>query len=122
METRQLPSKKWVKVTKTLVTTESYTVTELLENNEYEFRVIAVNKVGPGAPSVGTSPIKIKPQYEKPSPPTEVTAEVTSATSVTVTWKAPTNDGGTPVIHYVVEYKAVDDRTWRATPEIPSMI
>ena len=38
----------------------TYTVTELIEDNEYEFRVIALNKVGEGPPGPKSAPVKAK--------------------------------------------------------------
>ena len=40
-----------------------------------------------------------------PSPPTNLVAMVTSSTSITVQWAASTDDGGSPLINYVVEYR-----------------
>ncbi len=56
VERRQTDSSRWVKATKSLVTDLTFKVTDLIEGMEYEFRVFAENKVGPGPPSVPTSP------------------------------------------------------------------
>ena len=42
-----------------VVTNNTYTVTGLREDTEYEFRVIAENKTGRGNPSVASFPVKI---------------------------------------------------------------
>jgi alpha-tubulin suppressor-like RCC1 family protein len=46
-----------------------------------------------------------------PGPPTSVQLVSKTATSLTVSWVAPANDGGTPVSDYAVEYSA-DGSTW----------
>ena len=40
-----------------------------------------------------------------PSPPTITSAMATSSTSITVQWTASTDDGGSPLISYVVQYR-----------------
>ena len=44
-------SRSWIRVNRTLVNETTMTVSDLVEKNDYEFRVIAENKVGPGEPS-----------------------------------------------------------------------
>lgn len=41
------------------------TVPNLTEGEEYEFRVIAVNKGGPGEPSEASKPVIAKPRFCK---------------------------------------------------------
>lgn len=41
------------------------TVPNLTEGEEYEFRVIAVNKGGPGEPSDASRPVIAKPRFRK---------------------------------------------------------
>ncbi len=65
VERKTKDSTRWVKCTKELVTELTYKVTDLLEGNEYEFRVFAENKVGPGEPSSPTPPIVAKNPYGK---------------------------------------------------------
>jgi hypothetical protein len=43
--------KQWQKVSEIAGSATEATVTNLSEGKQYEFRVIAVNKAGPGAPS-----------------------------------------------------------------------
>lgn len=40
-------------------------VPDLKEGEEYEFRVIAVNKGGPGEPSKASAPVTCKPRFGK---------------------------------------------------------
>ena len=50
----------WTKATDYPVIDNNYTVANLLELSEYEFRVIAVNAAGKSEPSLESAPIKIK--------------------------------------------------------------
>ncbi len=60
IERRLTSSSRWVKITKELVTELTLKVGDLIEDNEYEFRVVAENKVGAGPPSSATNPVKAK--------------------------------------------------------------
>lgn len=51
---------RWIRITKDLVTAETYTDKEVVEDNAYQYRVTAVNKIGAGPPSQPTAPVTIK--------------------------------------------------------------
>ncbi len=56
---------------------------------------------------------------EKPDPPLQVEARDPTSKSITVTWKAPDNDGGCPIQGYIVEKIEKDgDRYERVTPSL----
>lgn len=56
---------------------------------------------------------------EKPDPPIQVEAHDPTSKSITVTWKAPDNDGGCPIQGYIVEKMEKDgDRYERVTPSL----
>ena len=46
-----------------------------------------------------------------PSVPTILAVEATSSTSISVKWAACTNDGGSPITGYLVQYRPVLDPT-----------
>ena len=74
------------------------TVTELTNGDTYTFSVTATNVAGtslPSSPSAEVTPSSV------PGPPTGVTA-VAGDTTATVTWTAPTSDGGSPITSYKV--------------------
>ena len=49
---------------------------------------------------------------DKPSPPQDVTVTEVTSCSATVTWKAPEDDGGSPVSTYVIERQDTKRGTW----------
>jgi titin len=53
-------SSRWIRLTKDPVPERSYNVQELIEDNVYEFRISAVNKVGEGPAGPKSEPIKAK--------------------------------------------------------------
>lgn len=59
---KRKPNGTWEKVNDVPVSDNSFTVPNLVENDEYEFRVAAVNDAGPGDPSLNTAPVKV---YDK---------------------------------------------------------
>lgn len=66
IEVKDKFSKEWVKTKKVPADTTSTTVDGLKEGQQYEFRVRAVNKAGPGEPSDVTKPIIAKSRFVKP--------------------------------------------------------
>lgn len=56
---------------------------------------------------------------EKPDPPLQVETRDPTSKSITITWKAPDNDGGCPIQGYIVEMIEKDgDRYERVTPSL----
>jgi hypothetical protein len=53
-------SSRWIRITKDLIQDRSFAVQELIEDNMYEFRVYAVNKVGDGPAGPKSDPIKAR--------------------------------------------------------------
>lgn len=79
-------------------TTNPYNVTSLTNGMLYYFRISAINALGTGtaSASVSTTPRTI------PGQPTGVSASVTSATSVNVSFTAPASNGGNAITNYIV--------------------
>jgi len=64
-------SARWLRVNKQLVAGAELQlkVEELVEDNEYIFRVVAENKVGPGDPSEPTKPVMARDPWRKYTTP-----------------------------------------------------
>lgn len=60
LEARMIGKDKFTRLTKEPLLERKYTHDGLREGESYEFRVIAVNEVGPGKPSFCTKPITCK--------------------------------------------------------------
>ena len=87
-------------------------VTGLVADTSYRFHVSALNDVGQGIwsdPTTATSPL---------GAPGQVTSLVVAGGngSASLAWTAPLNDGGRPVVEYVVEYRATGATEWTAVP------
>src|SRR5664279_678614 len=90
--------------TTTSGSTETGTITDLINGTTYQVAVRAVNSVGTGAPSAAAS---VTPAATAPAAPTGLSATPGNA-SATVTFTAP-SDGGSAVTGY--EY-STDGTTW----------
>lgn len=112
LERCQLPGSRWVRVSKAPIPDTKYTVPDLIENTEYQFRVSAVNAIGTGKPSEPTSPVIVKQPFDKPSAPGVPSISDVTNDSATLEWTAPSKDGGSPVSNYLIEYKPVSGKKW----------
>ena len=73
-------------------------VAGLTNGSEYSFKVFATNSVGAGPQSAASAPVTPGPL---PAAPTAVEAAAGDG-SATVTWTAPTSDGGSPITSYSI--------------------
>ncbi|RLW01048.1 hypothetical protein DV515_00008301 [Chloebia gouldiae] len=90
-----------------------YTVTGLVPDAEYQFRVIAQNDIGESEASPASEPVVCKDPFDKPSQPGEI--EITSIfkDSITLEWERPESDGGKEILGYWVEYRQSGESTWK---------
>uniref|UniRef100_A0A3B4AB80 Titin n=1 Tax=Periophthalmus magnuspinnatus TaxID=409849 RepID=A0A3B4AB80_9GOBI len=110
VEKRDTTTQTWQSVTAQLART-AYKVTKLKTGAEYQFRIIAENRYGKGAP-LDSKSIVVQYPYKPPGPPG--TPYIKSATKemMIVEWNEPVNDGGSPVIGYHLESKERSSILW----------
>jgi len=65
------------------------------------YRVSAINSAGTGEASEKVSATT----YSLPDPPTNLTATSSGSTSIILTWRAPSDDGGAPILGYRIDTK-----------------
>ena len=82
--------------------TRSYTVTGLTNDTTYGFQVRGRNSVGGGAASTEQEGM---PEAKAPGAPTNLTA-TEGDKQVTLSWRAPADDGGEPITGYDYRYPA----------------
>uniref|UniRef100_A0A669QMY7 Titin n=1 Tax=Phasianus colchicus TaxID=9054 RepID=A0A669QMY7_PHACC len=104
VERRDIKRKTWIVVTDHAENCE-YTVTGLQKGGvEYLFRVSARNRVGTGEPVETERPVEAKNQTK---------------TSVQLTWEPPLEDGGSPILGYIIERKEEGTDKWiRCNPKL----
>ena len=89
----------------------SYTVTGLTNDTTYYFKVRGRNSVGGGAPSEEREGM---PEARAPGAPTKLSATAGDK-QVTLSWRAPADDGGEPITGYEYRYRPEDDSTYDDT-------
>lgn len=110
VEKRETSQASWKIVCSSVVRT-TFKITNLVKNTEYQFRVRAENKYGVSDP-LNSVDVFAKHQYKPPGPPGKpVVCNVTSD-GMTVSWDAPSFDGGSPITGYHLEKKDRNSLLW----------
>ena len=91
----------------------------LRDGGRFEFRVIAVNEAGPGAPSKPSEPITAGVMKFKPGPPEGLEPDRVTKSAVTLSWRPPKNDGGSKIIGYIIEQKHKDEKEFKELNSYP---
>ncbi|CAA98064.2 Twitchin [Caenorhabditis elegans] len=101
IEYQEVGSQIWDKVPG-LISGTAYTVRGLEHGQQYRFRIRAENAVGLSDYCQGV-PVVIKDPFDPPGAPS--TPEITGydTNQVSLAWNPPRDDGGSPILGYVVE-------------------
>jgi hypothetical protein len=86
-----------------------YTVTVLTDGSNYVFEVAATNSLGTGpwsGPSAPATPCTA------PGGPGDVVAGTVESGQAPVSWVAPSDDGGSPIVGYRIRYSSDGGSTW----------
>ena len=89
----------------------TFQATKLIENHKYQFRVLAQNTCGMSEPLEGDV-IEAKNPYDAPGQPQNLSIINMTASSLTLQWEKPRNDGGSKINGFIVEYKEVNSTRW----------
>ncbi|KAJ8249398.1 hypothetical protein GJAV_G00234370 [Gymnothorax javanicus] len=117
VERRKKGSTMWVPVNKELVQDTKYTVDGLVEDMEYEFRVISVNRAGPGHPSSTSSSVVARDPIRAPGLVKDLHVTDSSNSSISLGWNPP--DQGDAPSGYILEVRAEDAKEWTKCTKIP---
>ena len=82
---------------------------DLIEDSEYEYRILAENEAGISKPSPTTGIFKARDPYERPGKPGQPDISDIQPESVQLAWTAPAKDGRSPITNYIVESKEVGE-------------
>lgn len=113
VERKQTSTTRWLRVNRKPVQELAFKCDDLVEDFEYEMRVFAVNKAGESLPSEPCKPFIAKNQYQRPSPPLNLTNALVTKSSIELNWDVPESDGGSPITGYKVEM--FNPKTYRWT-------
>src|SRR5207249_6705337 len=87
----------------------TYSDAGLTHTTTYAYRVSAINSVGTGSPSSTASATTLA---VAPSSPSALTATVASSSQINLSWTAPSDNGGSAIIGYMIERSTDGGTTW----------
>lgn len=89
-----------------------YVVHNLLNERDYEFRVLARNAAGFSRPSLPTAGFRLKGKAKAPSKPGTPTVLKVGRTYADLKWEPPVSDGGSKITGYTVEKRQAGSAAW----------
>lgn len=95
-------------------TLNRYKVEGFRKGNVLRVRIRAANRVGESEPANIADRVTMKNPWTVPNPPRDTEIFDWTETTLSVQWKAPDADGGSPILGYVVEYKEKMASTWKS--------
>nr|XP_006133509.1 immunoglobulin superfamily member 22 isoform X2 [Pelodiscus sinensis]XP_006133510.1 immunoglobulin superfamily member 22 isoform X2 [Pelodiscus sinensis]XP_014434234.1 immunoglobulin superfamily member 22 isoform X2 [Pelodiscus sinensis] len=117
VERRKKGSNLWIPVTKDLVQDTKFKVDGLMEDTEYEFRVTAVNRAGPGNPSAASNSVVAKDPIKPPGLVKGIHVADSSNSSISLAWEQP-EEGDLPS-GYILEMRPENSKEWTKCSKIP---
>jgi titin len=109
-------SSRWVPVNRAPVSLPLYTVRDVAEGEDCEFRVMAANEAGVGPPSQSTGVVRPRDLVTKPGQPGPLAIELDASRKVAeLRWTKPKDDGRSPITNYVVEIRSNKTPRWKVS-------
>ncbi|XP_007939375.1 immunoglobulin-like and fibronectin type III domain-containing protein 1 [Orycteropus afer afer] len=112
IEKRRKGSNIWTTVNDHPVPERKWTVVDVRQGCQYEFRVTAVAPSGPGEPGPPSDAIFARDPMRPPGPVQDLQVTETSYTSFTLSWARPDTQDGDEALGYVVELCGSDSLQW----------
>uniref|UniRef100_A0A7N9ATS0 Fibronectin type-III domain-containing protein n=1 Tax=Mastacembelus armatus TaxID=205130 RepID=A0A7N9ATS0_9TELE len=112
LEKRDKEGVRWTKCNRRRLNDLRFRCTGLTEGHYYQFRVLAENAAGVGAPSEPSEYIKVCEATYPPGPPTNPKVTNYSSTTVSLTWSKPVSDGGSRISGYIIEKREKQGIRW----------
>ena len=107
----RVPNGTWITIqSNTGSTATTFERTGLQPATAYRYQVAAINRVGAGQWSFETS---TSTYPEAPGAPVGLTARAVGTARIDLSWSAPRNTGGAPILGYRIEASDDQRRTWR---------
>uniref|UniRef100_A0A2K5EB28 Immunoglobulin-like and fibronectin type III domain-containing protein 1 n=1 Tax=Aotus nancymaae TaxID=37293 RepID=A0A2K5EB28_AOTNA len=112
IERRKKGSNTWTAVNDQPVPERKWTVADVRQGCQYEFRVTAVAPSGPGEPGPPSDAIFARDPMRPPGPVRNLQVTDTSNTSITLSWAGPDTQDGDEAQGFVVELCGSDSLQW----------
>ena len=92
-------------------TSTTYSDTGLSSSTAYAYRVSAINGIGTSSPS-NISSATTSQAPTAPQPPTNLSANTISSSTINLSWTAPSDNGGSAITGYMIERSTDAGSTW----------
>nr|XP_035942557.1 immunoglobulin-like and fibronectin type III domain-containing protein 1 isoform X2 [Halichoerus grypus] len=112
IEKRKKGSNTWTAVNAQPVPERRWTVADVRQGCQYEFRVTAMSPSGPGEPGPPSDAVFARDPMRPPGPVRDLQVIDTSHTSITLSWAQPDAQDGDTAQGYVVELRGSDSLQW----------
>nr|XP_035136599.2 immunoglobulin-like and fibronectin type III domain-containing protein 1 isoform X1 [Callithrix jacchus]XP_054103972.1 immunoglobulin-like and fibronectin type III domain-containing protein 1 isoform X1 [Callithrix jacchus]XP_054103973.1 immunoglobulin-like and fibronectin type III domain-containing protein 1 isoform X1 [Callithrix jacchus] len=112
IERRKKGSNTWTAVNDQPVPERKWTVADVRQGCQYEFRVTAVAPSGPGEPGPPSDAVFARDPMRPPGPVRNLQVTDTSNTSITLSWAGPDAQDGDEAQGYIVELCGSDSLQW----------
>ncbi|XP_045312498.1 immunoglobulin-like and fibronectin type III domain-containing protein 1 isoform X2 [Leopardus geoffroyi] len=112
IEKRKKGSNTWTAVNAQPVPGRKWTVVDVRQGCQYQFRVTAVAPSGPGEPGPPSDAVFARDPMRPPGPVRDLQVTDTSNTSITLSWAQPDAQDGDEAQGYVVELRGSDSLQW----------
>ncbi|XP_053107032.1 immunoglobulin-like and fibronectin type III domain-containing protein 1 [Hemicordylus capensis] len=109
----------WTPVTDLPITDRKYTVTDLKEGLQYEFRVAAVNAAGVGEASAPSEAVFARDPMNPPGPVRGLKVTNTDYSSISLSWMKPELEEESSAKGYIVEMRHMDTLKWNQCNSLP---
>lgn len=107
---RRSGRKVWQEVGETA--SPSFQIEGLIDDEQYDFAVVACNRVGRSQPSE-LAGVRIQCQWSPPSTTSRPVVTLLTACDATVEWCKPDDDGGSPILGYHVYVRSKGMQKWQ---------
>ncbi|XP_021492307.1 immunoglobulin-like and fibronectin type III domain-containing protein 1 isoform X1 [Meriones unguiculatus] len=112
VEKRKKGSNTWMAVNEQPVSERRYTVVDLRQGCQYEFRVTAVAPSGPGEPGPPSDAVFARDPMRPPGAVRDLQVTHTTDTSITLSWVGPDTQDNDEAQGYIVELCGSDSLQW----------
>ncbi|XP_042320216.1 immunoglobulin-like and fibronectin type III domain-containing protein 1 [Sceloporus undulatus] len=112
-------SNTWIPVSDLPITERKYTVTDLKEGLQYEFRVAAINSAGTGEVSAPSQAVFARDPMKPPGPVRDLKVVNTDYCSISLLWIQPESEEESRAKGYIVEMRHSDILKWTQCNALP---
>ncbi|XP_066559662.1 immunoglobulin-like and fibronectin type III domain-containing protein 1 isoform X5 [Amia ocellicauda] len=119
VEKRKKGSNIWSRVSDEPIQERKFAVKDIVEGQQFEFRVSAINVSGAGEPSVPSDFIFARDPMKPPGKIQNLKVTDSSYTTLSLSWAKPNEDEGDAAKGYYVEIKSADSLHWRRCNAAP---